>query len=48
LFALPGRRLWKDFDVSLDGKSFLAVVTDVLSEEQSLTVVTNWREGVRR
>ena len=48
LFALPGRRLWKDYDVSLDGKRFLAIVTDVLSEEQPLTVVTNWRPDVLR
>jgi hypothetical protein len=48
LFALAGRRIWKDYDVSHDGKRFLAIVTDLLGDEQPLTVVTNWRpEGPR-
>jgi Tol biopolymer transport system component len=48
LFALPGRRIWKDFDVAPDGKRFLAIVTDRLGDELPLTVVTNWRpEGSR-
>ena len=48
LFALAGRRIWKDYDVAPDGKRFLAIVTDLLGDEQPLTVVTNWRpEGPR-
>jgi len=48
LFALPGRRIWKDYDVAPDGKRFLAIVTDLLGDEQPMTVVTNWRpEGSR-
>jgi hypothetical protein len=43
LFTLPGRRIWKDYDVALDGSRFLAIVTDVLGDEQPLTVVLNWR-----
>jgi hypothetical protein len=31
LFALPGRRIWKDYDVAADGRRFLAIVTDVLA-----------------
>jgi eukaryotic-like serine/threonine-protein kinase len=43
LFVLPGRRIWKDYDVSADGKRFLAIVTDLLGDEQPLTVISNWR-----
>jgi len=41
LFLLPGRRVWKDYDVAPDGR-FLAIVTDVRGDEQPLTVVLNW------
>src|SRR5262249_31700270 len=41
LFPLPGRRVWKDYDVAPDGKRLLAIVTDLLGDEQPLTVVTN-------
>jgi Tol biopolymer transport system component len=41
LFSLPGRRIWKDYDVSLDGRRFLAIVTDVLGDEQPMTAVVN-------
>jgi eukaryotic-like serine/threonine-protein kinase len=41
LFQLPGRRIWKDYDVAPDGTRFLAVVTDVLGDEQPMTVVLN-------
>jgi serine/threonine protein kinase/Tol biopolymer transport system component len=48
LFALPGRRIWKDYDVSVDESRFLAIVTGVLGDEQPLTVVLNWRpDGVQ-
>jgi hypothetical protein len=42
LFVLPGRRVWKDYDVAADGGRFLAIVTDVRGDEQPLTVVLNW------
>jgi serine/threonine protein kinase/Tol biopolymer transport system component len=42
LFTVPGRRVWKDYDVSPDGSRFLAIVTDVRGDEQPLTVVLNW------
>jgi Tol biopolymer transport system component len=42
LFTLPGRRVWKDYDVGPDGSRFLAIVTDVRGDEQPLTVVLNW------
>jgi Tol biopolymer transport system component len=41
LFPLRGRRIWKDYDVSPDGKRFLAIVTDVLGDEQPMTAVVN-------
>ena len=41
LFPLPGRRIWKDYDPSPDGKRFLAIVTDVLGDEQPMTAVVN-------
>ena len=30
------------FDVSPDGKRFLAIVPEVIAEEQPMTVVANW------
>jgi Tol biopolymer transport system component len=42
LFVLPGRRVWKDYDVAPDGRRFLAIVTDVRGDQQPLTVVLNW------
>ncbi len=33
---------WRGFDVSADGRRFLAIVPEVVAEEQPLTVVTNW------
>ena len=38
---------WTDFDVSLDGKRFLAVIPQS-ANEQPLTVVLNWPAEVRR
>ena len=48
LFAMTGRRTWKDYDVSPDGQRFLAIVTDVLGDEQPLTVVLNWTAALDR
>ena len=48
LFALTGRRRWKDYDVSPDGRRFLAIVTDVLGDEQPMTVILNWTAGLDR
>jgi Tol biopolymer transport system component len=42
LFSLEGRWTWKDFDVSPDGKRFLAIVPELVANELPLTVVANW------
>ena len=39
---------WQGFDVSPDGQRFLAILPDVIAEEQPLTVVTNWAPGSGR
>jgi Tol biopolymer transport system component len=49
LFTIPGMagrsgvsmHAWQSFDVSPDGKRFLAIVPEVVAEEQPLTVVVN-------
>jgi serine/threonine protein kinase/Tol biopolymer transport system component len=43
LFPTPGKAGWTSFDVSPDGKRFLAVVPEVVASEQPLTVVVGWR-----
>jgi hypothetical protein len=48
LFALPGKRSWKDYDVAPDGSRFLAIVTDVRGDEQPLSVVLNWTAALDR
>jgi Tol biopolymer transport system component len=48
LFAMKGKWPWRDFDVSPDGKRFLAIVPRLMSSEQSLTVVLNWAAEVQR
>src|SRR5262245_5585494 len=48
LFAIRGTWLWRDFDVSPDGKRFLAVVPQMMANEQPLTAVVNWTAQVRR
>ena len=47
LFAFQGRP-WTDFDVSADGKRFLAVVPQAFAGEQPLTVILNWTAEVRQ
>jgi Tol biopolymer transport system component len=47
LFALPGRP-WEDFDVSADGRRFLAVLPQAFAGEQPLTVILNWTAEVHR
>ena len=56
LFAVEGGRVWTDptgnsawtdFDVSLDGRRFLAVIPQA-ANEQPLTVVLNWTAEVRQ
>jgi Tol biopolymer transport system component len=47
LFALKGAA-WNSFDVSADGKRFLAVVPEVVAHEQPLTVVLNWTAEITR
>jgi len=47
LFALKGPA-WSGFDVSPDGKKFLALVPEVVANEQPLTVVLNWTSEIGR
>lgn len=48
LFTIPGKQ-WVSFEVSADGKKFLAVVPEIASDEQPLTVIANWpREAAKR
>jgi Tol biopolymer transport system component len=47
LFSLKGPA-WNGFDVSADGKRFLAVVPEVVAKEQPLTVVLNWTAEIVR
>jgi Tol biopolymer transport system component len=46
LFSLS--RPWRDFVVSPDGGNLIAVVSDVLAQEQPLTAVLNWQAEIRR
>ena len=46
LFAL-GSRTWVDFDVSPDGKRFLAIVPEIVADEQPLTAILNWSPPAR-
>jgi Tol biopolymer transport system component len=46
LFALTSRG-WRGFDVTRDGKRFLAIVPQTLGDEQPLTAILNWNGGVR-
>jgi Tol biopolymer transport system component len=47
LFSLPERG-WTDFDVSPDGRSFLAVVPEQVSGELPVRVVLNWPSEATR
>ena len=47
LFRLKGPT-WTSFDVSADGRRFLAVVPEVVASEQPLTVVLNWTAEIAR
>jgi Tol biopolymer transport system component len=47
LFALGGKP-WVSFDVSLDGKSFLALIPEIMADEQPLTTLLHWSETIRR
>ena len=42
-----GNPAWTDFDVSADGKKFLAVILQA-ANQQPLTVVLNWTAEVGR
>jgi Tol biopolymer transport system component len=48
LFAIQGKWPWRDFDVSRDGQRFLAIVPQVMANEQALTAVLNWPAQVQR
>jgi Tol biopolymer transport system component len=47
LFALKGDP-WVSFDVSPDGKRFLAIVPEVVADQLPLTVVVNWTSEVEK
>ena len=42
LFDLKGRPNWQSFDVSADGKRFLAIVPEIRGDREPLSVVVNW------
>ena len=48
LFELKGRLGWIAFDVSPDGKRFLAVVPETLGDELPLSVVVDWPSDVEK
>jgi dipeptidyl aminopeptidase/acylaminoacyl peptidase len=48
LFATHGRWPWKDYDLAPDGKRFLAIVPQMMANEQAVTAVMNWTAHVRR
>ena len=48
LFELEGRLNWIAFDVSPDGKRFLAVVPEALADDLPLSVVVNWPSDVEK
>ncbi len=47
LFAISGKP-WLNFEISRDGKRFLAVVPETTADEQPLTVVLNWTASLPR
>jgi serine/threonine protein kinase/Tol biopolymer transport system component len=47
LFALGGAD-WKSFDVSPDGKRFLAIVPKIVADELPLEVVVNWTAALEK
>jgi serine/threonine protein kinase len=48
LFTLKGKGLWPTFEVSADGKRFLAVVPEVVADDLPLSVIVNWTSEVGR
>jgi hypothetical protein len=48
LFELKGKSSWSTFDVSPDGKRFLAVVPEVVANELPLSVIANWTAEVEK
>ncbi|HEY6146863.1 MAG TPA: hypothetical protein VIZ69_04165, partial [Thermoanaerobaculia bacterium] len=48
LFTLKEKSAWDDFDVSPDGKRFLAVVPEVDGDELPLDVIVNWTSEIAR
>jgi Tol biopolymer transport system component len=47
LFEFQVGKLWRDFDVAIDGKRFLAIIPESLARNQPLTVVSNWMAEAR-
>ena len=42
LFTLPAGVFWRSFEISADGKRFLAIIPNALSSTRPLTVIANW------
>jgi WD40 repeat protein len=47
LFSWTGRP-WISFDVAHDGRSLLALIPDIVADEQPFTALLHWREATRR
>ena len=48
LFRMDPKRRWDDFDVSADGRRFLAIVSQTRGAEQPVNVIANWTAEQRR
>jgi Tol biopolymer transport system component len=48
LFSISGGAAWNGFEVSSDGRRFLAVVPAVIAARQPLTVLVNWTTWLGR
>jgi roadblock/LC7 domain-containing protein len=48
LFQIKGRSSWPAFEVSGDGKRFLAIVPEALADERPLSVIVNWPTEVEK
>ncbi len=48
LFTIDEHKSWYDFDVSVDGRRFLAIVAQSFAGEQPLRVIVNWLATVKQ
>ena len=47
LFTLDAAMEWSEFDVSPDGRRFLASIPVVVADERPITVISDWTQGRR-